>query len=45
MCQLRSGSHRSSILDRGAEDCEEGSQGVSAKEALKDDLNMVALGV
>ena len=34
MCQLRSGSYCSSILNRGTEDREEGTEGVSTKEAL-----------
>jgi hypothetical protein len=34
--QLRQGPRRARILDRGAEDCEEGAQGVSAEALVED---------
>merc|ERR1712036_125388 len=34
MRQLRQGPRRSCVPDRGAEDCQEGAQGVSAEEAI-----------
>lgn len=34
VCKLRQGPGRARFFDRGAEDCEEGAQGITTEEAL-----------
>ena len=40
MCQLREGSNREGVLDRGAEDREEGVEGESGKED-REEISMI----